>query len=229
MLLLISTFLFLCVLGCNCFQIQRSRAVALPRKIACSLNRNGEAAQTGTNIYIDMQVNKIESTTRGLTHIIGYDAVYKEQDDSATVMLDSPALKVLGILFNPMALIFALYFVLVGYTHVGSLITNILYTLRLKQRNSKSSNNLEEDLPFQVFECDVCEMQMRPAKGRAAKIFGRERFRCARCGAKASSYFNIDDMSDKRAIARRKRLEEAEANENLDDDEGDGDHANDEY
>lgn len=43
---------------------------------------------------------------------------------------------------------------------------------------------------------------MRPAKGRADIILGRERFRCSRCGAKAAAYFNIDDLEDPRAIAR---------------------------
>jgi hypothetical protein len=45
---------------------------------------------------------------------------------------------------------------------------------------------------------------MRPAKGRADIILGRERFRCSRCGAKAAAYFNIDDLEDPRAIARYK-------------------------
>lgn len=45
-------------------------------------------------------------------------------------------------------------------------------------------------------------MEMRPAKGRADVILGRERFRCSRCGAKAAAYFNIDDMEDPRAVAR---------------------------
>lgn len=45
-------------------------------------------------------------------------------------------------------------------------------------------------------------MEMRPAKGRADIILGRERFRCSRCGAKAAAYFNIDNMEDPRAVAR---------------------------
>ena len=47
-------------------------------------------------------------------------------------------------------------------------------------------------------------MEMRPAKGRADIILGRERFRCSRCGAKAAAYFNIDDLEDPRAVARYK-------------------------
>ena len=45
-------------------------------------------------------------------------------------------------------------------------------------------------------------MEMRPAKGRADIILGRERFRCSRCGAKAAAYFNIDNLEDPRAVAR---------------------------
>ena len=55
--------------------------------------------------------------------------------------------------------------------------------------------------------------------GRAEKIFGRERFRCARCGSKASAYFNIDDMNDPRAVARIERLQDEESDDYGDEDE----------
>lgn len=212
-------FLFSTV--CDCFRFQASRSIALPTKIACSSSIDVTPLQSNS-FNIDMKVHRTVSSSHEIKDIVPYDSVYKEFDDKRTEMMDSPAVKVLGILFNPMALIFALYFVLVGYTQVGSFITNVLCTLRLKKRSMPAGDSLGEVLnaPFQVFECDVCEMQMRPAKGRAAKIFGRERFRCARCGAKASSYYNIEDMSDARAVARKKRLEEAEANDNVDEDEG---------
>ena len=63
-----------------------------------------------------------------------------------------------------------------------------------------------EELPFQVFECEKCKMELRPARGRAEAIFGRERFRCSRCGSKASAYFNVDDLTDPRAVARLERI-----------------------
>jgi hypothetical protein len=55
-------------------------------------------------------------------------------------------------------------------------------------------------------------MEMRPAKGRADIILGRERFRCSRCGAKAAAYFNIDNMEDPRAVARSAETDSARFN-----------------
>jgi hypothetical protein len=55
-------------------------------------------------------------------------------------------------------------------------------------------------------------MEMRPAKGRADIILGRERFRCSRCGAKAAAYFNIDNMEDPRAVARSVENNSARSN-----------------
>ena len=86
-------------------------------------------------------------------------------------------------------------------------------------------------MPFQVFECERCGMQLRPARGRAEKIFANERFKCARCGSKAGAYFNIDDMNDPRAVARLdriKREEEASEGDYNDDYEEEGDSADDE-
>lgn len=218
MLLIFVCFILLCSAPCDCFQLKPSRSLVSFTKVPCAAHHRVEPCAP-SSIFIDMRVSKLASSTQSTNRIIAYDAVYKEIDDRAGLVMDSPALKVLGILFNPLALIFALYFVLVGYTQVGAIFTNLMYVLRLKERDTKAKNSSESapDVAFQVFQCDVCEMQMRPAKGRAAKIFGRERFRCARCGAKASSYFDIDDMSDERAVARRRRLEEAEARDDLDD------------
>jgi rubredoxin len=70
----------------------------------------------------------------------------------------------------------------------------------------KDGTPVVEELPFQTFECEVCQMEMRPARGRAQAIFGKERFRCSRCGAKADAYFDVDDMNDPRAVARKERL-----------------------
>lgn len=59
----------------------------------------------------------------------------------------------------------------------------------------------------QTFECEKCHMQLMPAKGRASYIMGKPTFRCARCGAKAASYFDIHDMDDERAVRRKERIE----------------------
>lgn len=58
-------------------------------------------------------------------------------------------------------------------------------------------------------------MEMRPAKGRADIILGRERFRCSRCGAKAAAYFNIDNMEDPRAVARSVETDSARSNSHV--------------
>jgi hypothetical protein len=56
-------------------------------------------------------------------------------------------------------------------------------------------------------------MELRPARGRAEAIFSRPRFRCQKCGAKASAYFDIDDMNDPRAVDRLKRIEQEKEDE----------------
>jgi hypothetical protein len=163
-------------------------------------------------IPIAVTVRRQYSTNSDQAHLVAYDSVYKDSGiDKVGTVMDSPAMKVLEIASNPIALIFALYFVLVGYTQVGSFFNGILSALWLRKRDKPATPVAE--MPFQVFECEVCEMQMRPARGRAAKIFGKERFRCARCGARASSYFDIDDPTDPRAVARRERLAAEEAGE----------------
>lgn len=50
-------------------------------------------------------------------------------------------------------------------------------------------------------------MEMRPARGRAKAIFAKKQFRCPKCGSKADSFFDIDDMDDPRAVERLERLE----------------------
>ena len=49
-------------------------------------------------------------------------------------------------------------------------------------------------------------MTMRPAKGRASAVFSRAGFHCPRCNSPASSFFNVADMSDHRALHRQSVL-----------------------
>jgi hypothetical protein len=60
--------------------------------------------------------------------------------------------------------------------------------------------------PFQSFECASCHLVLQPAPGRAAKVLGRERFRCVRCGAPSSAFFDVADLRDPRALQRQERL-----------------------
>lgn len=166
------------------------------------------------------------------TDLVAYDAVYSdEKEDRVSIVLDSPVSKVLDIVFNPFALVITLYFFILGANKFEDFFSRVLSIFGKKPKKEDNKPSVKvEDLPYQVFECEVCQMQMRPAKGRAEKIFGRERFRCSRCGAKASAYFNIDDMDDPRAKARVERLKREEEDEDYvtDDDNGDGDYDGDE-
>eukprot|EP01041_Mallomonas_annulata_P001370 gene1370-2643_t len=140
-----------------------------------------------------------------------YDSVYEEQvEDQKNIIekaIDSPFSKVLEICFNPTTLLLALYVSSVGWSKV--LWFQRILKIFGKGALASGDGKVEtvEDLPFQIFECEKCQMEMRPARGRAETIFGRERFRCPRCGSKASAYFNVEDMTDPRAVARAERLE----------------------
>lgn len=159
------------------------------------------------------------------TDFIAYNSLYKkDKEDKMSVVLDSPVMKVVDLIFNPIALVFTLYFSILGYNKFSSFFSSLRSLLTGKKNKSEDTTTVAklEELPYQVFECEVCEMQMRPAKGRAEKIFGRDRFRCSRCGSKASSYFNIDDLSDPRAVERIERLaKEKEDEDSLGDDDVD--------
>lgn len=162
------------------------------------------------SVIIELVLTRPLSIKDSKTNIIAYDAVYKEsKEDVFETVIDSPLLNVIGILFNPLTLVLALYFSSVAWSNVvwfqqilklfgrGKLVEN---------KSNKDKTPSVEDLPFQTFECQKCGMELRPARGRAEKILGRERFRCSKCGAKASAYFDIDDLNDPRAIARLERI-----------------------
>lgn len=201
---------------CSAWRVPAFRTLRrLPKLAGHQLNDQSDL------VGITVTTRNIRADSIGRSKLDSYDAVYKDAgSEKVGLTLDSPGTKILEIIFNPIALVFALYFVLVGYTQVGAMINSVLATLRLRKRDNVAATAVDE--PFQVYECDNCGMQMRPAKGRVHKILNKERFRCARCGARASAYFNIDDMSDPRAVARKKRLEEAELMEGDDRDDLEG-------
>jgi hypothetical protein len=184
------------------------------------------------SIIIELVSTKPLSSKDSKTDIIAYDAVYKEnKEDVFETVIDSPLLNVIGILFNPLTLVLALYFSSVAWSNVlwFQQILKIFGKGKLvENKNSKEKTPSIEDLPFQTFECQKCGMELRPARGRAEKIFGRERFRCSKCGAKASAYFDIDDLSDPRAVARLERIAKEKEDEDnapdvADDDDDDDD------
>ena len=147
--------------------------------------------------------------------VVSAYTVYKEADAGGggsrmvNMVTDSPAYRLLGFVFNPTSLLLVMYFSSIGWNQV-------LWVQKFfkifgrgtlsKKEGDKGYVTPVEELPFQTFECEKCGMEMRPARGRAEAIFGRERFRCSRCGSKASAYFNVDDLNDPRAVARLERL-----------------------
>ena len=172
--------------------------------------------------------NPIDTEADFVVDVVAFDSVYDdEKEDKVSVVLDSPFSRVINVAFNPIALVVSLYVFILASNKISDFFSSILAAVGLRKKDellpSEKEKKKKEELeamPFQVFECEKCQMQMRPAKGRADKIFGRERFRCSRCGAKASSYFNVDDMDDPRAVARLERLEqEAEEESYLEDDD----------
>jgi hypothetical protein len=93
----------------------------------------------------------------------GYSqSLYKEsKQDRVAEVMDSPFLKVFGVLFNPTTLVLALYFSSIGWSQVLWL-QKILKVFgkgslagKNKDGSEKKSVNPVEDLPFQVFECEV--------------------------------------------------------------------------
>ncbi len=164
--------------------------------------------------------------------VAAYDSVYEEEkEDKMIEIVDSPALKVLSVLLNPSTMVLALYLSSVGWSKVLWLqkFFKIFGKGTLVKKKGEEEKVEEVDLPFQTFECEVCKMEMRPARGRAEAIFGRPRFRCSRCGSKASSYFDVDDLEDPRAVARLERIEKEKNEEWLDDEDDDEDDDGDEY
>ena len=173
------------------------------------------------------------STSRRLVHgsssmhnerELAFDTVYKEyKEDKVAEVIENPLFRVFGILFNPTSMLVALYLSSIGWSKVLWLqrIFRLFGRGTLVKKPGKESKVPEEDLPFQIFECEVCQLEMRPARGRAEAIFGRPRFRCSRCGSKASAFFDVEDMNDERAVARLKRLD-ALKHESFSDADGDG-------
>lgn len=176
-------------------------------------------------IEIVIRTTKSFTTSNKITdskeNIVALDSLYEDSNErTVEKVLDSPVTKVLGVVFNPTYLLLSLYCVGWGMSKVFSLQKTIFSSL-LRNRNDVTATEKTEtvaETPFQVFQCETCGMEMRPAKGRAEKIFAKPRFRCSRCGSKADAFFNIDDMNDPRAVERLERLKAEEEDQfNFDD------------
>jgi hypothetical protein len=188
-----------------------------------SLDQNDVVLEIITRREVSVSKATLE---REEQHVVAaFDSMYDDdKEEFALKVVDSPALKILGFLLNPSTMVLALYLSSIGWSKVLWLqkIFSFFGKGTLVKKPGQKEEPSVEDLPFQTFECEVCKMEMRPARGRAEVIFGRPRFRCSRCGSKASAYFDVDDMDDPRAVARLERIEE-EKNAVFDDDDDDDD------
>eukprot|EP01039_Chlorochromonas_danica_P010378 gene10378-11493_t len=155
--------------------------------------------------------------------VLAMRSLYKEEKVNKThVMLDRVVGKVLTVVFNPVFFVLSIYFFLVGYKKICDFFGGIFSRFSGKKNvEAVPAAAVKEATAFQVFECEKCHMQLRPAKGRGKKVLSNPRFRCSTCGSPASAYFDIDDMSDERAVERLERLKREE-NEDYGEDDEDG-------
>jgi hypothetical protein len=174
-------------------------------------------------LVIEIVAKRTVSERSADQQLVAYNSAYgdedDEQEDRMGSIMDSQTMStVVDVVTNPMSLIMVGYAIFFGTTFVSGLVMTILRQLGLfKKPEPTAAEKKLQDVPFQVFECEVCQMQLRPAKGRAEMVFGRRLFRCSRCGSKADAYFNIEDMSDPRAVLRQERLDREAAQEQEDD------------
>jgi hypothetical protein len=229
-LIILVIFAMLC-LKAEAFSSRRIMWAARSTRLGLNM---GSLQPYGEDVVVEIAAKSTIKTTEGLDRaqerseyvgvVAAYDEVYEEEkEDRMFQLVESPALKVLSVLLNPSTMVLVLYLTSVGWSKVIWLqkFFKIFGKGTLVKKPGDTAGQAVEELPFQTFECEVCKMEMRPARGRAEAIFGRPRFRCSRCGAKASSYFDVDDMSDPRAVARLERLDKEKNEEWTDDDDDD--------
>lgn len=91
-----------------------------------------------------------------------YSSTYKEnKEDKVLDVLDSPVLKLFGVLLNPTTLLLALYFSSIGWSQVLWLqkILNIFGKGSLVKKEDGTIESAAaaalKALPFQTFECEV--------------------------------------------------------------------------
>jgi DNA-directed RNA polymerase subunit RPC12/RpoP len=141
-------------------------------------------------------------------------AVYQHNYDGRSVT----QAKIIGIgimdycldprMFNRVSyLVSVVMFVVLAVTRKlwRSLGGQLMQLLRRQMGKNSGARTQEEEL--EIFECEKCRHQLRPAKDRAKQIFKSNTFRCPRCGSKATAFFNIANMKDSRAMQRLKRIQ----------------------
>lgn len=103
-----------------------------------------------------------QTATKTKARSTSYTSTYKEnKEDKVSDVLDSPVLKIFGVLLNPTTLLLALYFSSIGWSQVLWLqkILNVFGKGALVKKEDGTVESAAaaalKALPFQTFECEV--------------------------------------------------------------------------
>ena len=103
-----------------------------------------------------------QTATKTKAKSMSYSSTYKEnKEDKVLDVLDSPVLKLFGVLLNPTTLLLALYFSSIGWSQVLWLqkILNVFGKGSLVKKEDGTTESAAaaalKALPFQTFECEV--------------------------------------------------------------------------
>jgi hypothetical protein len=66
-------------------------------------------------------------------------------------------------------------------------------------RNVNVKTILVKNRPLQVLQCDNCGFELRPGYGRGADIINAPNFKCFKCGANGTHFFDKENESDPRS------------------------------
>jgi hypothetical protein len=144
------------------------------------------STESSESEYVTVEVQTrsvlVESSSKKSEEVafIGYQSLYEEVQENRMqrALVENPVLKVLGLLFNPTTLLFAMYFSGIAWSKV--LWLQKLLSIFGKGSLKDAGTEPVKELPYQIFECESCKMELRPARGRAEAIFGKPRFRCSK-------------------------------------------------
>lgn len=154
----------------------------------------------------------LQFVASGVVSVVARKSLYKVSKVGRASIIEVVAMKIWEVLTDPMQLLSFMYFTGMAIMVMQGLAGKFQTFLRRKS-DTKETTLVTADIAQQVYECDNCHMQMRPARGRAQSILKSRLFKCSSCGADGSSFFDIDNLDDPRAVKRLERLKAAEAAE----------------
>jgi RNase P subunit RPR2 len=162
--------------------------------------------------------SKTLASSSSAAFLVARQAVYNTPN-IAKVTTISPIQMIIGkiweVVTDPLQLLSAVYLLCMVGLVVGGVTGKLTRLFKHLTKSKSNKTNTDDDEELKVFECEVCRMQLRPARGRAQKILSRKNFICSNCGAKGSAFFDIHNLQDPRAIKRLERLKKEEEDENL--------------